>query len=127
APILLRRRKAEVLDQLPQRVDNTLFVAMTPEQLVHHEENRDIVARIVKRWRRTGFLSEKDQIRLTCCLQNMRMSCNSTFLLDHETDHGHKAEELAMLLDDVLTDPAAKVVVFSQWLRTHELIVRRLQ
>jgi hypothetical protein len=127
APIMLRRRKAEVLDQLPQRVDNTLFVAMTPEQAVHHEENRDIVARIVKRWRKTGFLSEKDQIRLNCCLQNMRMSCNSTYLLDHETDHGHKADELAALLDDVFEDPEAKVVIFSQWLRTHELIVRRLQ
>ena len=49
-----------MLSQLPKRVDNTLFVAMTPERAVHHEENRDIVARIVKRWRKTGFLSEKD-------------------------------------------------------------------
>ncbi len=30
------------------------------------------------------------------------------------------------LLEDVLADPAAKVVVFSPWLGTHELIVRRL-
>jgi superfamily II DNA/RNA helicase len=84
------------------------------------------VARIVHRWRHTGFLSEKDQLRMRCALQNMRMSCNSTFLIDHETDHGYKADELAALLDDILDDPQAKVVVFSQWLRTHELIVRRL-
>ena len=32
------------------------------------------------------FLSETDQRRLTCALQNMRMSCNSTYLLDPETD-----------------------------------------
>jgi len=32
--------------------------------------------------RRTKFLSDKDQRRLTCCLQNMRMACNGTFLLD---------------------------------------------
>ncbi len=127
APVMLRRRKAEVLEQLPARVDNTVFVAMTPQQMLHHEENRDVVARIVKRWRHSGFLSEKDQIRLTCSLQNMRMSCNSTFLLDHETDHGHKADELAALLDDIFEDPQAKVVVFSQWLRTHELIARRLR
>ncbi|MCP5228360.1 DEAD/DEAH box helicase [Accumulibacter sp.] len=126
APIMVRRRKAAVLEQLPERVDNTLFVPMTPQQAEHHEENRVQVARLVQRWRHTGFLSEKDQLRMRCALQNMRMSCNSTFLLDHETDHGYKADELAALLDDILDDPQAKVVIFSQWLRTHELIVRRL-
>ncbi|UUZ62041.1 SWF/SNF helicase family protein [Polaromonas sp. P1-6] len=54
------------------------------------------------------------------------MACNSTFLLDHETDHGHKVDELMTLLDELLEDPSAKAVVFSQWLGTHELIVRRL-
>jgi superfamily II DNA or RNA helicase len=127
APIMLRRRKSEVLAQLPERVDNTLFVDMTPQQRLYHEENGEIVARIVQRWRRTGFLSDADQRRLTCALQNMRMSCNSTYLLDHETDHGHKADELAALLAEWFETPDAKVVVFSSWRRTHELIARRLE
>ena len=113
APVMLRRRKAEVLDQLPERVDNTFFVPMTPQQLLHHEENADTVARIVKRWRRTGHLSETDQRVLTCALQNMRMSCNSTFLLDHETDHGTKADELATLLAELFERPEAKAVATS--------------
>ena len=127
APIMLRRRKSEVLEQLPERVDNTLFMPMSPLQAEHHEENRQTVARIVQRWRHTGFLSEKDQLRLHCSLQNMRMACNSSFLIDHETDDGYKADELLTLLDDLFDDPQAKVVVFSQWLRTHELIIRRLK
>jgi len=127
APLMLRRRKSEVLAQLPQRIDNTLFVPMTAQQLALHAENGDVVRRIVLRWRKTGFLSDADQRRLTCALQNMRMSCNSTYLLDHETDHGVKADELATLLEELLEAPDAKVVIFSQWLRTHELIVRRLQ
>jgi SNF2 family DNA or RNA helicase len=45
APIMLRRCRAEVLDQLPARVDNTLFVPMTEQQRTHHDENGDIVAR----------------------------------------------------------------------------------
>ncbi|MEO6281482.1 DEAD/DEAH box helicase [Roseateles sp.] len=126
APVMLRRRKAEVLAQLPERVDNRLFVPLTPQQRVHHDENGAIVTRIVSRWRKTGYLSDVDQRRLQCALQNMRMACNSTFLLDHETDHGSKADELLTLLDEWLEDPAAKVVVFSQWLGTHELIRRRL-
>ncbi len=126
APVMLRRRKAEVLTQLPERVDSRLFVPLTPQQRKHHNENGDIVARIVARWRKTGYLSDVDQRRLQCALQNMRMACNSTFLLDHETDHGHKADELLTLLEEWLEDPAAKVVVFSQWLGTHEIIRRRL-
>ena len=126
APVMLRRRKAEVLTQLPERVDNRIFVPLTPQQRVHHDENGDIVARIVARWRKTGYLSDSDQRRLTCALQNMRMVCNSTFLLDHETDHGHKVDELMTLLDELFEDPSAKAVVFSQWLGTHELIQRRL-
>ena len=127
APIMLRRRKAEVLDQLPARVDNTVFVPMTEQQIAHHEENGIRVKRIVKRWRQTGFLSDTDQRMLTCSLQNMRMSCNSTYLLDHETDHGTKADELATLLAELFEQPDAKAVIFSQWVRTHELIIRRLE
>jgi superfamily II DNA or RNA helicase len=126
APVMLRRRKAEVLTQLPERVDQRIFVPLTPEQRVHHDENGDIVARIVSRWRKTGYLSDADQRRLRCALQNMRMACNSTWLLDHETDHGHKVDELMTVLDELLEDPGAKAVVFSQWLGTHELIERRL-
>jgi superfamily II DNA or RNA helicase len=127
APILLRRRKSDVLKQLPSRVDNTVFVAMTSEQQAYHDENGEIVDRIVSRWRKTGYLSDADQRRLTCCLMNMRMSCNSTYLLDHETDHGAKVDELVTLLDELFALPDAKAVVFSQWVATHELIIRRLK
>lgn len=127
APVLLRRRKSEVLSQLPPRVDNTVFVAMTDEQRRHHEESGEIVARIVRRWRRTGYLSDADQRLLTCSLQNMRMSCNSTYLLDRKTDDGAKPDELMTLLEELFEQPHAKAVVFSQWVRTHELIVRRLE
>ncbi|MBI4755518.1 MAG: DEAD/DEAH box helicase [Betaproteobacteria bacterium] len=127
APVLIRRRKAEVLTQLPSRTDQTLLVPMTAAQMGHHVENGDIVARIAKRWRKTGYLSEKDQRMLTCALQNMRMSCNSTWLLDKESDHGVKADELAALFDELFAQPDAKAVVFSQWLGTHEILVRRFK
>jgi len=126
-PILIRRRRSEVLTQLPSRTDQNLLVPMTELQMVHHQENADIVAQIVKRWRRTKFLSDKDQRRLTCALQNMRMSCNSTYLLDQETDHGVKADEQAALLDGVLVQADAKAVVFSQWTRTQDIVIRRLE
>ena len=127
APVMIRRRKSEVLQQLPSRTDQNLLVPMTEMQMMYHQENADVVASIVKRWRKTRFLSEMDQRRLTCALQNMRMSCNSTYLLDLESDHGVKADEFGSLLDGLFVDPEAKVVVFSQWRRTHDIVIRRLE
>ncbi len=126
-PIMIRRRKSEVLRQLPSRTDQNFLVPMTEMQMVRHQENAEVAGRIVLRWRRTGFLSESDQRRLTCALQNMRMSCNSTYLLDQQTDHGVKADELADLFDNMFADPQAKAVVFSQWTRTHDIVIRRLE
>src|SRR5206468_3549481 len=103
------------------------LVPMTEMQMLYHQENADVVAKIVHRWRKMRFLSDKDQRRLTCALQNMRMSCNSTYLLDQETDHGVKADELAALLDALFAGPEAKAVVFSQWTRTHDIVIRRLE
>ncbi|MBL7221794.1 MAG: DEAD/DEAH box helicase family protein, partial [Phycisphaerae bacterium] len=79
-PILVRRTKESVLDELPERLEKRFFVPMTAQQKTFHDENREVVARIVHKWRRYGYLSEIDQRRLTCALQNMRMSCNSTYL-----------------------------------------------
>jgi len=105
APVMIRRHKSEVLRQLPSRTDQNLRVPMTEMQMLYHQENADVVAKIVQRWRKTKFLSDKDQRRLTCALQNMRMSCNSTYLLDQETDHGVKADELAALFDELFASP----------------------
>jgi hypothetical protein len=126
-PIMIRRRKSEVLTQLPSRTDQTVLVPMTEMQAALHQENADIVGRLAQRWRRMKFLSEIDRRRLTCALQNMRMSCNSTYLLDQETDHGVKADELAALLDGLFVQPQSKAVVFSQWTRTHHVVIRRLE
>ncbi len=121
-PVLLRRHKSKVLEQLPQRLDKNFFVPMTEQQRQHHEENREIVARIVLQWRKYKFLSEADQRRLMIALQHMRMSCDNTYLLDQSSKSGVKADEVVTLLRELFETPDTKVVVFSQWLRMHEVI-----
>lgn len=124
APILLRRRKEEVLDQLPERIENTIFVPMTPYQRELHSDNREVVAKIVDKWRRFKFLTEADKQRLMSALQNMRMSCDSSYLLDPKSDHGLKVSEIMTVLSEYLEQPGTKAVIFSQWLKMHELLVR---
>lgn len=126
APILIRRSKQEVLSQLPPRMDKNFFVPMTDPQWTAHRENQEIVARLVAKWRRYKFLTESDQLRLRIALQTMRMACDSTYLVDHETRHGTKVGELGKLLDEVFERPDAKVVIFSQWVRMNELVAEML-
>lgn len=125
-PVLIRRQKKDVLDQLPARLEKNLFVPMTEPQMILHEEHRETVGRVAQKWRRYGFLTEADQRRLMVALQMMRMCCNSTFLVDHQTDHSTKPDELLTILNEVLESEENKVVIFSQWTRTHELITRRM-
>lgn len=127
APVMLRRTKHEVLKELPERIEKNLFVPMTPQQMELHEMNRETVAKIARRWRQSRYLSETDQRVMTAALQNMRMSCNSTYLLDPNSEFGVKPDELVSQLSEVLESRDAKAVVFSQWTRSHELLIRRLQ
>jgi SNF2 family DNA or RNA helicase len=126
-PILLRRKKDQVLDQLPERLDKNLFVPMTPQQQRLHDENKELVARIVQKWRRYKFLSEADKQRLMMAMQNMRMSCDSSYLIDPSANYGFKAAEVTAQLEELFEDANVKALIFSQWLRMHELLVHQFQ
>jgi superfamily II DNA or RNA helicase len=124
--IMIRRKKEDVLKQLPDRVDKHFFVPMTKEQRDIHDENYEIVVRLVAKWRRYKFLSEADQRRMQIALSMMRMAADNTYLVDKKTVHGPKIEELATLLQELVVEGREKVVIFSQWLRMTELVERVL-
>jgi superfamily II DNA or RNA helicase len=125
-PVVLRRTKGEVLKQLPGRIDSQYFVPMTDQQRDIHDEYGEMVAKLVHKWRTYRFLSDADQKRLQAYLQNMRMVCNSTYLIDPATNHGNKINEITTRLSEILEDPTSKVVIFSQWVATHQLIAKEL-
>lgn len=126
AETLLRRTKKEVLTQLPKRMDKNLFVPMTEDQMNMHEEYKDMVAKLVLKWRRMGFLNEKDRKRLMLAMGIMRMVCDSTYILDQQTRHDTKIDELMNILEEALVDDEQKVVVFSQWERMTRLVAQEL-
>jgi superfamily II DNA or RNA helicase len=111
-PILLRRTRAEVLSQLPERTDNTVFVELTPEQRGPYTEQQTTLARLLQ----NKYLTEVDRRRILCCIANMRMLCDSTFLYDRQTNVSPKLDEFAELVRELVVEGPHKVVVFSQWL-----------
>lgn len=124
--IVIRRTKKEVLTQLPERMDKNLFVPMTQKQMEIHNDYADSVAKLVNKWKRFGFLNEQDRQRLMIALNMMRMVCDSTFIIDQETRHDTKVEELMCILDNFFESSEEKVVVFSQWERMTRLVAQEL-
>lgn len=125
--IIIRRTRKEVLTQLPSRTDKHLFVPLTKEQTEIHSEYADLVARLVHKWKRFGFLDEKDRQRLLLALNCMRMVSDSTYILDQKTRYDTKITELMYILDDVFVTDEQKVVVFSQWERMTRLVRAELE
>lgn len=127
APILIRRRKKDVSLQLPERQDQNLMVPMTREQMAIHDEAKVSVSQLMQKWERMHFLSESDRNRLMMHLQQMRMVCDSTFILDQKTRYDTKVDEVMSIIASIVDSGDEKVVVFSQWERMTRLIARELE
>ncbi len=127
APILLRRTRQEVLKQLPERTDKIFRVPLTSQQAEPYYEQSDMLAQIMHKWERQGWLSEIDQKRILCCIQNMRMLCNSTFLFDKQTHHSPKLKEFREIMTDVVLEEERKAVVFSEFERMTHLAGEELR
>lgn len=125
--ILIRRNKSEIINQLPERINKNYFVNITDEQREIHSDYDYTVKRTVSKWRRFGFLSEKDRKILLLSLSCMRMVSDSTYILDQKTRHDKKIDELVIILKEIFENTKDKVVIFSQWERMTRLVSRELK
>lgn len=125
--ILIRRTKKEIRDQLPGRIDKNFFVEMTREQSAEHEDYYNTVAQLANKWIRLGFLEEEERQLLMTCLNCMRMVADSTYILDPKTNHGNKVYEVTGLIKDLMEYKGNKLVIFSQWKRMFELLIREFK
>jgi len=123
---LIRRTKKQVALQMPRRMDKNLLVAMTKEQSDMHEDLKAQVAQMVFKWRRLHFLPEKDRQKLLILLSQMRMVCDSTFILDQQTRFDTKIDETMNILLPFFEEGDEKAVIFSQWERMTRLIAAEL-
>src|SRR6266571_4454307 len=118
-PVLLRRTRQSVRQQLPTRTNEIVRVAPTEEQLDLHGSHMQVVIQITKK----KFLTEMDLLRLQKHLLMCRMSADSTFLVDkHAPGYSSKLEELDALFDRMFSEENRKVLLFSEWTTMLDLI-----
>lgn len=122
-PYLLRRRKAEVETELPERTDRNHFVKMTELQRQNYAAHEQQVMRLVNVALRRP-LTKQEQDKLLRELAMMRMTCDTNYILDEEDRECPKLTELEKLLEECEANDA-KVIIFSEWERML-LLVREL-
>jgi hypothetical protein len=120
APYMLRRRKAEVETELPDRTDRNHFVLLSPEQQGEYDGHEGVVARLAHLAKRRP-LTQQEQDKLMRHLAMMRMVCDTNYILDQEDKACPKLAELEKLLEECRENDA-KVIIFSEWERMLELV-----
>ena len=118
-PILLRRTRASVMQDLPPRTTEVVRLAPTEEQADLHGANLRIVSSIVRK----PYINEMDLLRLRKALLMCRMSADSTFLVDKQAPgYSSKLEVLDDLLGSLFAEENRRVVLFSEWTTMLNLI-----
>jgi len=115
-PVVLRRRKEEVLTDLPERIVSRLTVPMTAAQQTIHEDAEGTASRLLAIVCKRP-LTPVEERRLMRAFQRMRMACDAAGLVDGETAGAPKLDELERLLEEICLADGRKVVVFSEWER----------
>ena len=121
---LIRREKKEVVKQLRQITQLNVPVEMHPKQQEYHASYANGIAQILAKKFKTPY----DMQKLTMLLQSMRMVCDSTYLVDKETNFSPKMIELEDVLFEKLDlkNNQRKIIIFSEWKRMNHIIGKML-
>ncbi len=125
-PVMLRRDRGLVRDQLPGRIEQRRDVAMSPKQVELHDEALGTAARLAQILKRRP-LTPVEQNRMMAALQRARMACNAAGLIDKVTAGSPKLDELASILEEACQLSGLKAVVFSQWAQMGEMVEQRVR
>ncbi len=123
--ILIRREKRNVIDQLPNVQQINVPVELSDLQREYHTDFAMGIGAIIRK----KFLTPYDLNKLQMLLTSMRMVCDSTYLIDDQTNESPKLEELKSILFDQLDirNSNRKIIIFSEWVKVHKLIGKLLR
>ncbi|MEM7232787.1 MAG: DEAD/DEAH box helicase [Planctomycetota bacterium] len=137
APFLVRRLRSDVVGDLPPRRDTFLPVPSTDRQQAAHLARVNAIRELLK-LAEDRPLTTEEFLHLMTLLNSQRMIANSMVLLDWDQTwkkvchrrptneefralDSPKLEALCRIVDEILSQPGRRVIIFSQWRRLLEL------
>lgn len=112
APILLRRRKADVLQDLPERIDNDFWLDLDPPQ---EKLYRPIEKQLTELLRAPEWNAHQSSVALSL-LTLLREGATAAQLVNPEVVSSSKLRELPALVSEIASE-GHKMLIFSQWER----------
>ncbi len=112
APILLRRRKADVLTDLPERIDNDFWLPLETEQ---ERLYRPLEKQLAELLRLTEWGPAQSAMALSL-LTRLREAATAAQLVDPNITSSSKLRELPSLVEEIASE-GHKMLIFSQWER----------
>ncbi len=114
--------RTQVLDDLPEQVTNNYYLDLHEKQAeIHAGYSKSLLPLLNKK-----FLTPMDLRKIQILLLKMRQVCDSTYLIDRESNISPKLAELATILDELVLENKRKVVIFSEWTTMTFLIGKHL-
>ena len=128
-PFILRRTKADVLSELPEKIEETLYASLTQNQLAFYQQ---VLSQVRKNISDEVHLSGMGQQRIAVLagLTRLRQICNHPGLIEDDYRFIHGLSGKLELFDDLLQSLLAndhKVLVFSQFTQMLAILAHRLQ
>ena len=141
-PIMLRRKKEEVLPDLPEKIVNDYFVEMSTIEKRDYNTIKKIILDKLKRTEKAQSEGNKPDFdinkrALFQSIQFCKMYCDHPDLvrqskskliegLELKADKSSKLEELKFLVDEIVSS-GHKVVIFTGFARSTELISKEIE
>lgn len=128
APFMLRRLKADVLDDLPDKLESVVYTPLEGEQqrlyAAHEQQLRDALT-LQKNNRHNKQFNER-KVEILAELTKLRqLCCDPRLLYENYAGHAAKLDAIAELVDSAM-DAGEKTLVFSQFTSFLALIADQL-
>jgi SNF2 family DNA or RNA helicase len=131
-PVVLRRTKAHVLKDLPEKVEQIVYVELEAKQLkAYNELKRFYQGQLLREVHEKGV--NKSQIQILAALTRLRQAALHPALIDpaHAQSKSAKFEVLLEMLTEIISE-GHRVLIFSQFtsllaLLKSELTLRKLE
>jgi len=120
--LVIRRKKEDVLSDLPDQTINNYYIDLHEEQQQMHAGYMQGLLPLLNK----KFLTPMDIRQMQKLLLCMRMTCDSTYLIDRQTHISPKLKELEGIIQELVVESGRKMVIFSEWTTMTFLIARHL-
>lgn len=112
-PFILRRLKKEVAKELPERIEQTIYVEMSPEQQTYYEQRRNFYYQTIREEIQTEGL-QKSQFHILQALSDLRQIASCPEVKTEGTIISPKREVLMEHVLDAVAN-GHKVLIFSNY------------